>query len=273
MGLFARKFQITEYTVTSEFFKGNERPVTAVLVADLHNQVYGRGNAGLLCAVDMLEPDFILCAGDMLVGKPKATMEPAIHFMSELARRYPVYYGNGNHEDRLRRNPMVYGDMYQEYESRLKRAGVHFLINDKAVVPAGRTYVNIYGYSLEASYYRKCCCLELTSRQLTHALGEADKRCFNILIAHNPVYGEAYSKWGADLTVSGHLHGGIVRLPKLGGVISPQFRLFPKYDGGDYLIGGRHMIVSRGLGSHTVNIRIMNRPELIVVKLLPPRQP
>ena len=73
--------------------------------------------------------------------------------------------------------------------------------------------------------------------------------------------------------MSGHLHGGIVRLPKLGGVISPQFRLFPKYDGGDYLIGGRHMIVSRGLGSHTVNIRIMNRPELIVVKLLPPRQP
>ncbi len=270
--MFAGKFQITEYQITSEFFRGNTRPVTAVLAADLHNHEYGRENERLLGAVDMLEPDFVLCAGDMLVGKPKATMEPAITFLSKLARKYPVYYGNGNHEDRLRRGPARYGNMYQEYEGRLKKAGVHFLINDKAVVPAGKTYINIYGYSLENSYYRKCCRLELTSRQIVHVLGEADKRCFNILIAHNPIYGDTYAKWGADLTVSGHLHGGIVRLPKIGGVLSPQFRLFPKYDGGHYLIGDGHMIVSRGLGSHTVNIRIFNRPELIVIKLMPPRE-
>ena len=264
-----RKFQITEYRIASEFFDGNDRPVRVALLADLHNKIYGKDNDTLLGAIDMMEPDFVLCAGDMLVGKKKVSMEPAIALMKTVASRYPVYYGNGNHECRLRQEPGIYGDMYARYEKELTEAGVHILSNDHAIVPAGNTFVNVYGYELEMAYYQKFNQLELTKGQLEQALGEADRRRFTILIAHNPVYGETYADWGADLTVSGHLHGGIIRLPFIGGVITPQAKLFPKYDGGHYRIGDRHLVVSRGLGEHTVKIRIGNPPELVFLHLCP----
>ena len=159
--------------------------------------------------------------------------------------------------------------MYARYEKELTEAGVHILSNDHAIVPAGNTFVNVYGYELEMAYYQKFNQLELTKGQLEQALGEADRRRFTILIAHNPVYGETYADWGADLTVSGHLHGGIIRLPFIGGVITPQAKLFPKYDGGHYRIGDRHLVVSRGLGEHTVKIRIGNSPELVFLHLCP----
>ena len=267
-----KRFQVTEYELYSDFFSVTARPVTVVLLADLHNCIYGKKNRRLLGAIEKVRPDFVLCAGDMLVGKKGRSMKPAVDFMTAVAKKFPVYYGNGNHEYRMRTEPQKYGSMYQEYEETLTRAGVHFLMNDKAIVPAGNTYVSIYGYELEGAYYRKFNELELTKRQLCARLGEADRNRFSILIAHNPVYGDTYAEWGADLTVSGHLHGGIIRIPGVGGIISPQARLFPKYDGGMYEIGGRHLAVSRGLGGHTVNIRIFNRPELVVIKLCPPFQ-
>ena len=87
---------------------------------------------------------------------------------------------------------------------------------------------------------------------------------FQILIAHNPQYFDEYAKWGADLTVSGHVHGGIVRLPFIGGVISPAIALFPKYDGGHYEIDKKHLILSRGLGTQ---VRMFNPCEIDVIKI------
>ena len=89
------------------------------------------------------------------------------------------------------------------------------------------------------------------------------------MLAHNPAYFEAYASWGADLTLSGHVHGGIMRLPWLGGVLSTSLTLFPKYDGGEFRLGEKRMIVSRGLGSHTIPIRIFNPAELVAVELAP----
>ncbi|SHH94836.1 metallophosphoesterase [Clostridium grantii] len=89
----------------------------------------------------------------------------------------------------------------------------------------------------------------------------------NILLVHNPKYFEKYSNWGADLIFSGHVHGGIIRLPYLGGLLSPDRRFFPKYDNGVYENNGNKMIVSRGLGNSHLNLRINNKPELIVVTL------
>ena len=86
-------------------------------------------------------------------------------------------------------------------------------------------------------------------------------------MAHNPVYMEAYKKWGADLVLCGHLHGGIVRIPWLGGVISPQFRLFPKHSGELTKEGEQNMVVSKGLGTHTIKIRFLNMAEVIVLHI------
>lgn len=90
---------------------------------------------------------------------------------------------------------------------------------------------------------------------------------YTILVAHNPEYFDDYAEWGANLVLSGHIHGGMVRLPYLGGVISPKVRLFPEYDAGLFEKNGSYMILSRGLGMHTIPVRINNRAELVEVHL------
>ena len=81
------------------------------------------------------------------------------------------------------------------------------------------------------------------------------------------LYFDAYKKWGADLVLSGHLHGGIIRLPGIGGLITPQAIPFPKYSGEMTTEGEQTIIVSRGLGTHTINLRFLNEAEMIVIHL------
>ncbi len=100
---------------------------------------------------------------------------------------------------------------------------------------------------------------------LPKILGEPRTDACQILIAHNPLYFEEYAAWGADVVVSGHVHGGIMRLPVLGGVLSPNLSLFPKYDGGRFELGRAVMILSRGIGTHTIPLRIFNPAELVVL--------
>lgn len=90
---------------------------------------------------------------------------------------------------------------------------------------------------------------------------------YTILIAHNPVFFETYANWGAELIVSGHLHGGIIRLPLVGGVLSPQVSFFPKYDKGLFKKGSSVMAVSAGLGKHTIPVRLWNPAELLIINL------
>jgi predicted MPP superfamily phosphohydrolase len=98
-------------------------------------------------------------------------------------------------------------------------------------------------------------------------IGSKEQENFQILIAHNPIYFKNYAEWGADLVVSGHVHGGIVRLPLIGGVISPAIALFPRYDGGKYEQNGSTMVLSRGLGTHTIHVRVFNPGEVCVIRV------
>ena len=98
-------------------------------------------------------------------------------------------------------------------------------------------------------------------------VGDPDESRFNILLAHNPDYFKNYVKWGADMTLSGHVHGGVVRIPFWIGVISPMCMLFPKYSGGMYKKNDRAMIVSRGMGMHTIPLRMFNPAEIVVIRI------
>ena len=106
-------------------------------------------------------------------------------------------------------------------------------------------------------------------KQIEEVLGTCDKKtAFQILLAHNPVYFKQYAAWGADLTLSGHLHGGIIRLPLIGGVITPQAKLVPRYSAGKYMIGEKTVIVSRGLGfCKRRPIRILNPGEIVIINI------
>lgn len=245
------------------------KPCKMVLLSDLHNKSFGRENRRLLDAIDRISPDAVLVAGDMLTAIKGAGYGQALSLMEKLAARYKIYYGMGNHEYRLGLYPDNYPGMYEGYLSGLKRAGIEPLINESVYLPQWN--ISVCGAQIDRSYYRHFRRKPMEASYLPKILGEPAGEKFQLLIAHNPVYFDAYEAWGADLVVSGHVHGGIMRLPVFGGVLSPALTLFPKYDGGIFHEKKSTMILSRGLSSHTPPIRIFNPGELIVIELKPDR--
>ncbi len=259
-------FQTDHYYLKSEKIRS---AVKVVMLADLHNKSYGEGNQILLKEIRKISPDLICIAGDMLIGHSKIPYDVGQQLVLELAKEFPVFYGLGNHEARMKHCTNVYGTCYEEYMMPIKRSGVQVLVNEHAEIKVGENRLCIYGYDLPLKYFEKFNRYVFEEKQMKEVLGECKKECYSILLAHNPVYFQQYAAWGADLTLSGHLHGGIIRLPLIGGVITPQAKLFPRYNGGEYKICEKRLIVSRGLGTHTIPIRFNNKPELSVIHLGP----
>lgn len=236
----------------------------AVVLADLHNKLYGRDNERLLETIRECKPDLILVAGDIPVARPGKKLDIALHLMEELSRDYPVYYGNGNHEHRMKLYPETYGDMAERYEEGLHNVGIDRLVNSH--VELSELGLAVYGAEIDRFYYKRFRVQHMEPDYLKQILGQPNGEEYTILIAHNPDYFPQYAAWGADLVLSGHVHGGMVRIPFVQrGVVSPNVRLFPKYDGGIYREGKTDMLVSRGLGMHTIPIRLFNPGEIIVV--------
>lgn len=262
-------FRITHYQITSKKLNSVKRERKVVLLSDLHNYSYGKGNERLLHAIKKEKPDMILVAGDMLVGKKG--LEPAIaeDFMTKLPKIAETYYANGNHEQRMKEDSAIYGDAYQSYKKKLKSAGVHFLENEKTAVNWDGIDVDIYGLEIPREKYSKFRKNHYELQTMTEQIGNVDASKYNILIAHNPLFMETYLEWGADLVVSGHLHGGVVRLPIIGGVISPQFTLLPKYSGEmrKDIEKDATTVVSKGIGIHTIKIRLFNPAEVVVMHI------
>ena len=131
--------------------------------------------------------------------------------------------------------------------------------------------MTLYGLDLDLKYYPKLPYKNkkpiYSAQEMEEDLGTMDPARYNIILAHSPRYFNAYASSGADLVLSGHYHGGAVRIPKLGGVISPQFVFFPEYDKGVYKKENTEMIVSSGCGSHKVHLRLFNKPEVMVVDI------
>lgn len=261
----SNRFVVRHYSLRDRRIR---KPVKAVVLADLHNKRYGKENERLLQAIDGIKPDMILIAGDILTAKPKASLDIAVDLLTKLAAKYPIYYGNGNHEHRLKLYPETYGDMAERYEEELQKIGIRRLVNEYTD-PADYG-IRIYGSEIDKLYYKRFGIKPMDPEYLRELLGQPSDEMYTILIAHNPDYFPKYADWGADLVLAGHVHGGMVRVPFWGkGVVSPNVRLFPKYDGGRFTLGNTTMLLSRGLGMHTIPVRLFNPGEILEVDLLP----
>ena len=244
---------------------GRSRARIAVL-ADLHNGVYHSDVHTLIRLIREKKCDAVLSAGDLVLmkGGHYAT-DQALRLVCTLAKDHPVYLMNGNHETRMER---LFLPEYRRYEKALEKSGVFCLHNDSATLCAGGVNMRITGLELDRRYFRNRYHKNLSVGEIRELVGERGRDCFQILLAHHPKYFPSYAAWGADLILSGHLHGGIARLPYLGGVVSPDPELFPRYDHGIYENGAAKMIVSAGLGTHSVNLRVNNPPELVIVDIM-----
>ena len=266
-----------------------EKIASLALLADLHNLPPGREMKDLLAAIDSAGVSAVLCAGDLMTvtGDP-AKQRYAMALIRKLAGKYPVYLANGNHEMRLKEWEKIYPGEYAEYAEKVRSFGACLLDNESVRIDIGTdSKVYVTGFSIPVRWYDRLHPQKMTAADVTAAVGpcvhfhaadplspdhgkrsrkKADGK-YQILLAHHPEYFDAYAAWGADLVLAGHLHGGMVRLPLLGGVIGGTLRPFPKYDKGSFVKGDTRMIVSAGLGMHSFPLRVNNPPELVILEL------
>lgn len=267
-GLYVKKYQVYSPKLPLSF-----DGFRFIFISDLHGKLYGKDNVKLLEMIHRAKPDCILIGGDMVVGGEskrykagcipfsRESVEIATRLISNLSSNYTIIHALGNHEEKL--HPIL----WNEYKTVLEDLGVKLLDNNKcSFYGENDECIDIYGLSLGREFYPKLKRKKLPLESIESKLNVKGGN-FSILMAHSPFYFETYSRWRADLTLSGHLHGGLIRLPFLGGVIGSDFFPFPKYSGGFYSENGCNMIVSCGAGTHTIDVRIFNPPELTLVEL------
>lgn len=282
-------FQTKQYTILSPILPEAFDGWRLVHISDLHGRVWGTNHCDLMEAVDQAMPDAVMLTGDIF-GEKASGYPDTLALCKSLADRYPVYFISGNHEaniEELLRNKLYY---------KLRKSGVTMLDNksmflyghpsnaDERSYPKKAQKIRLCGLVLPSLYYKDPLVhpydrqVYFSSQQIEEQLGSINPEEFTILLAHNPMYFPSYRDWGADLTLAGHIHGGIIRIPGMGGLLSPEVCFFPKYDGGLFTEiphtltqeksteSKKNMVVSRGLSS-TIGVRINNPMELVTVTL------
>lgn len=233
--------------------------VRLVFLTDLHEKEFGKGNKHLLAMIDKADPDAVLIGGDMVIADKS---HPGYYedrvtcsLCGELAKKYPVFYAEGNHEQRV---------IDENFRNRLEEAGVTYLDNETV---DWKYNLSFTGISLDDDQYRPVSPKKPDKGVLDIKAGKRNPERFNILLAHSPLFLKEYASTGADLVLSGHFHGGTIRLPGKVGLMTPQYQFF-----NTDVVGLKHfnhtfMIISSGLGTHSINLRINNKPQVVVVDI------
>ena len=243
------------YTVVSPKLTAEVR---LAVVTDFHSS----DNADdVVAMVASCAPDAVLLVGDMfdddIANRPT---ERTLSLMRQLSAQYPCYYVSGNHEAWT-------GEMDALYQQ-TEEAGVTVLRMSSGVLTVRGQRIALCG--IPDPYEMVFSGAPATEEQLRQALEDVDPADFTVLLAHRPELLAKYAQFPLDLVVSGHAHGGQVRIPGvLNGLYAPNQGWFPKLAGGAYTQDGTTLIVSRGLAVRTRLPRIFNRPEVVLMRCVP----
>lgn len=240
---------ITTYTYESEKLGADLDGYRIVQISDLHNAEFGKENKKLLEIIRSCSPDIIVITGD-LVDSNHTNVERAVAFVKEAVKIAPVYYVTGNHEYWL--DPSENEQMMQG----ILAAGAYDLDDEAVRIEKGDSSFMLAGLDDQ----------HLSDETLKSLLQEQKNELF-IVLAHEPQYLQNYANAGADLVLTGHAHGGQIRLPFVGGIVAPDQGFLPEYTSGQYNSADTEMIVSRGLGNSIIPVRLFNYPEVVCVEL------
>lgn len=222
---------------------------TIAQVSDVHNS--SLAGDSVVRRLRREAPDMIALTGDLVDANHK-DIDAALGFVAEIADIAPCVYVTGNHEGWLEKGE------YAAMEKELKQMGVAVLRDECMQFERNGAEIAVVG--LDDPGFGS----QLTAKQIDRLSPED---MFSVLLSHRPEYFEAYVRSGADLILSGHVHGGQFRIPFLGGVIGPYYTWFPLYDDGVFREGEQAMVVSRGVGNSVVPVRFNNQPEIVLISL------
>ena len=237
---------ITTFEIPSDELSG----LRILHLSDLHNKSFGKNQEKIIEKINEIKPDLIVFTGDLVDGRRKGHQN-ALTLMDILSRNYTVYRVNGNHD---------FGDNGYALKPKLDELHIVTLENACDTYYYNDIPVQIKGVDDPISYDRAT-----RESEFKNSLEILDDTVYNILLSHRPEHFNDYVEAGYDLVLTGHAHGGQLRLPVLGGVIAPHQGILPAYDAGAYTSGPTTMIVSRGLGNSLFPFRMFNNPELVVI--------
>lgn len=237
-------FIITDYQYNHPNLPAEMDGLRILQISDLHNQSFGKDNKRLLSAIQQSHADVIVITGD-LVDSTFTNRSKALAFVSRIVELAPVYYCTGNHEHRMKPREL------RIFLEELSALGVHVL-SDEAIPFYEGTLAGLKDPSSHKHTLRRI-------------LRDTEASAFTILLSHKPHHFANYLE--ADLVLSGHAHGGQIRIPLIGGLIAPGQGYFPKYTKGFYTMENTTMLVSRGIGNSHRIPRVFNPPELVLLTL------
>lgn len=243
---------VRNYSIALNNVKKGEK-IKIVVLTDLHSFKYGSHQERLLCKIEQQQPDIIMLVGDIV--DDYRPIEGVKFLLEGLCHSAPIFYVTGNHEENIAE--------LEHVKTFLRSYGVTILEGAYAQVKVGNTKVNIGGLSDPYRSYP----FQETFNELSEAIIKEEG--VKILLSHRPEYAELYKKGKYDLVLSGHAHGGQVRIPGwINGLYAPGQGILPKYAGGYYALNDTmHFIVSRGLAIYPTLPRVFNPPEIVSITL------
>lgn len=241
--------KLSTYTVSSENLPKSFDGYRIAHISDLHNAEFGDENEKLLKLLRESAPNIIVFTGDIIDSR-HTDIEVTLNFAEEAAKIAPCYYVTGNHEAALSY------DVYQKLEKGLINSGVTVLHGAEAVIEKDGESISIIGID------------DPNMAAFPQDISEISASDgFKVLLTHRPEFFEKYVDWDVDLVLSGHTHGGQIRIPFIGSLFAPGQGLFPELDAGMFTKNDTDMIISRGLGNSSVPVRFNCRPELVLIEL------
>ena len=252
-----KALELNSYTICSDKLPGAFDGYRIAHISDLHNAEFGEGNQRLLDMLREAEPDVIAMTGD-LIDSRRTNLAVALAFAEEAAQIAPCYYVSGNHEARVLE--------YQDLKAGLEAAGVTVLDDAYVKIEVSGESITVMGVndpSFSADYLTGDAAV--IDQKLSALTAEASG--FTLLLSHRPELFDTYVRHDMELVLSGHAHGGLVRLPHTDGLWSTSQGFFPKYTSGVRQIGESTVVISRGLGDSEPYPRIFNQPELVVIDI------
>lgn len=247
-------FETDFFTVSDQGLE----PVRIVLLSDLHEAEFGKNNTDLVTRVRRLAPDIIAITGDM-VNQDDPDESVVIELCRQLVEIAPVYYSYGNSELYL-----IRVEESSDLDVKLSELGVNVLHNDFVTVEVNGNLLDIGGLDVSPQYFEEPYVTRFWERYM-------ESENYRLLLCHYPNYfmdgGPLENANAVDMALCGHLHGGQIILPRVGGLYHPSTGFFPELEEKVNYVGDTVVVTSRGLGNHSIIPRVNNVPEVVVIDI------